>query len=91
MLRRPVNPMSCTTVTATLFGLVLAAGLYAPCSWAEDEWSVTWKNGFRVESEDQQFKLKFGGRMQADWSFPSADSEVEAAFEEIKEAGQPIT
>lgn len=35
--------------------------------------NVKWSNGFKVESADGQFKLKFGGRIQADYTFVSED------------------
>ncbi len=45
----------------------------------EDKWVVKWSNGFKVEKGDE-FKLKFGGRVQADYTFADADAPVEAAF-----------
>lgn len=47
---------------------------------ADDDWTVKWSNGFKVESADKQFKLSFGGRVQADYTFASADRELEDAF-----------
>lgn len=32
-----------------------------------------WDNGYKVESEDKQFKMKFGGRVQLDWAFFNQD------------------
>ncbi len=73
---------------------LLVAGLYAFASlttvtqvaWAEEEdkekedpWVVKWSNGFRVEKGDE-FKLKFGGRIQADFTFAEPDASIEAAF-----------
>jgi len=37
----------------------------------EHAWDFKWKNGFRLASADGQFKLKFGGRIQADYQFVS--------------------
>lgn len=34
-------------------------------------WKMKWSNGFKLESSDGQFKLKFGGRIQADYQFVS--------------------
>jgi len=45
--------------------------------------TVEWKEGFRVESADGQFKLKFGGRLQNDWMWGSGDDELEDAVGEI--------
>ncbi len=47
---------------------------------ADDDWTVKWSNGFKVESKDKQFRLEFGGRIQADYTFASADDRLEAAF-----------
>ncbi len=63
---------------------VLAAGLLAgaPATRAEDGWSTKWSNGFKVESEDGDFELKFGGRIQADYTFASGDAALEPALED---------
>ncbi len=47
---------------------------------ADDDWVAKWSNGFKVESKDKKFKLKFGGRVQADYTFASADDTLEATF-----------
>ncbi len=49
--------------TAVVFAVALTPN--APAT-DEDEWKVKWANGFKVESADQKFKLRFGGRAQAD-------------------------
>lgn len=48
----------------------------------DDGWSVKWENGFRVDSRDGSFHLKFGGRIQADFTVASADSKIKDLFEE---------
>ncbi len=62
-------------------GLLLTAAM--PAARADDsqeeEWVAKWSNGFKVEKGDS-FKLKFGGRIQADYTFASADQELEDAF-----------
>lgn len=73
-------------IKACLVGLVtvIAGGLGAAAQ-ADDGWTVKWSNGFKVESEDQRFKLGFGGRIQADYHFADGDSgfrdELENGFE----------
>ncbi len=62
--------MSIHSGRSILFTLLFT--LVAPLS-AQDDWSVKWSNGFKVESDDQKFKLKFGGRIQADYTFVDAD------------------
>lgn len=59
---------------------LVALCIAAPPASAEDDWTVRWDNGFKVESADEKFKLKFGGRAQADYTFASADDELEAAY-----------
>jgi len=51
-------------------------------------WVVEWKDGFRVESSDKRFKLKFGGRIHADWSFADPDEATEAAFGPIRDGNE---
>jgi phosphate-selective porin OprO/OprP len=50
--------------------------LSAPAARAADDWTTKWSNGFKVESADKQFKLGFGGRVQADYTFASGDAEL---------------
>jgi phosphate-selective porin OprO/OprP len=45
------------------------------------DWNFYWKNGFNLESKDKKFKLKFGGRIQADGAYIAADEEIDAAFQ----------
>lgn len=72
--------------------LLLAAALLLPTSpgWAADAegWTVGWKNGFRFESPDKKLKLKFGGRIQADFTFADPDAAVEAAFGPIEDGSE---
>jgi phosphate-selective porin OprO/OprP len=44
-----------------------------------DGWSVRWKNGTRVESNDGRFKIKFGGRLMLDFAQIWKDRDLEAA------------
>ncbi|MEM7583726.1 MAG: porin [Acidobacteriota bacterium] len=41
-----------------------------------DGWTAKWSNGFKVDSEDGSFKLKFGGRIMADYTFVDADDSL---------------
>lgn len=46
----------------------------APGAWGEqDNWVAKWSNGHKMESSDGKFALKFGGRIQADYTFVSED------------------
>lgn len=60
--------------TLLLVLYALAVAIAAP-SLAEDEgWKIEWGNGHKMESSDNAFKLKFGGRIQADFHFADGDS-----------------
>jgi len=74
--RRPAVAIGLVALAATL--------LFAPAARAQDDWTTKWSNGFKVDSADGQFKLQFGGRVQADYSFASTDDalpEIEDGFE----------
>ncbi|HSL84933.1 MAG TPA: hypothetical protein VLF66_19315, partial [Thermoanaerobaculia bacterium] len=69
---------------AAVLGLFLVGSLAAPAARAQDDWTTKWSNGFKVDSADGRFKLQFGGRVQADYSFASTDDalpEIEDGFE----------
>jgi phosphate-selective porin OprO/OprP len=69
-------------LVSTVVLLVVAGGYPAAAESGDSEWVARWSNGFKVESADGQFKLKFGGRIQADFTFSQADAEIEARFGE---------
>jgi phosphate-selective porin OprO/OprP len=46
---------------------------------AEDDFKMYWKEGIRFDSNNGAFKLKFGGRIQNDYSWWSTGDELEAA------------
>lgn len=52
--------------------LFVAVCTLAPSAAAAD-WNAKWSNGHQIESEDGDFKLKFGGRIQSDWTFADGD------------------
>ena len=51
----------------------------------DDGWEMTWNNGFRLNGPDGDVQLKFGGRIQNDWAWYSADDELEAAAGELED------
>jgi phosphate-selective porin OprO/OprP len=55
-----------------------AALALAPAASAQDDWTVKWSNGHRIDSKDKKFSLKFGGRIQADYTFVSEDPALTA-------------
>lgn len=60
--------------------------LIAPAARAEEEeepdWDVKWANGFKFDKSDKAFKLKFGGRIQADYIFASQNEDIDEALAE---------
>ncbi len=65
----------------TLAGIVLVAIALswmfpATLSAQDTEWKTYWKNGTRIESSDGQYAIKFGGRIQADFSFADEDDQL---------------
>ena len=73
-------------VVLTVMLFIVAAVRASGDGGGSDEevgFTVEWKEGFRVESADGQFKLKFGGRLQNDWMWGSGDDELEDAVGEI--------
>ena len=66
--------------TSVGIGLAFMALLIVPAAQSQD-WKTYWKNGTRIESDDGKFKLRIGGRIQADLSAVSADSSLDEAFD----------
>ena len=46
--------------------------------------SIKWDNGFRVTSQDNNFKLKFGGRIMWDHAYFKQDDDLDASFGELE-------
>jgi phosphate-selective porin OprO/OprP len=49
----------------------------------KDEWKFRWDDGFKLDSADKSFGLKFGGRLQMDWMWGSGDDDYTAAFGDV--------
>lgn len=66
------------------FMMILAVvAVFAAGSTAEAaEWKTKWSNGHKVESDDGAFALKFGGRIQADYTQASGDDAIEGDLED---------
>ncbi len=47
----------------------------------EDPWTVYWKDGLRLESQDKRYKVKLGGRIHYDIGFLDPDDDTKAAVE----------
>ncbi len=76
-------------VAGVMVALTLVLAFGSGPAFASDPWSVTWSNGFRVESPDKKFKLKFGGRVQADWTFADVDPEILTVLGSEDDSGGP--
>ena len=48
----------------------------------EHDWTAEWSSGHKMETSDGAFKLKFGGRIQADFIFASQDEAFDEALGE---------
>lgn len=50
----------------------------------ENPFNIKWDNGFKVDSKDKNFKLKFGGRIHLDHAYFSQNEDLDAAFGELE-------
>lgn len=57
-------------VLLTFLALFFCTTLFA------QDFGTKWSNGYKVESDDGNFKLKFGGRVMMDWAFISHDDDL---------------
>ncbi|MFH1320860.1 MAG: porin [Bacteroidota bacterium] len=69
--------MTKTKIYFLVMGLLISSFVFAQ---VENPFDVKWHNGFKFESADKQFKLKFGGRIMYDLAFFSQDDTLENAF-----------
>jgi len=46
--------------------------------------TIKWDNGFKVDSKDKNFKLKFGGRIHLDHAYFSQNDDLDTAFGELE-------
>ena len=61
----------------------------APSFGDDEEWSFEWREGFRLESGDGRFALKFGGRLQTDFTFALSQSPgLERQFGEFEDRSE---
>lgn len=66
--------------------LLLFVSLAAQEKKEEPQFKAYWRNGFKVESTDKQFKLAFGGLIQYDYAFFMQDQSVENSYRKITNA-----
>ena len=86
----PDAPISRFALTALLTLLLLPlAPAFAQDDTAQvdaeekDPWTFTWKEGFKLDSPDGDFKLKFGGRIQLDFTAAETQEQIEDRFGEV--------
>jgi len=46
----------------------------------DNSYSLSWKNGFKLERQDAQFSFKLGGRIMVDHGFFSQDDDLDALY-----------
>ena len=56
---------------------MLANASTPPVTDGPKDWTFKWSNGFKLERNDGEFKLKFGGRIQNDWALIDLDDTLE--------------
>ncbi len=50
----------------------------------ENTFTLKWDDGFKLESQDKNFKFKFGGRIMYDYSYINQDDKLDRTFEPLK-------
>ncbi len=71
MIRGTGRFQSGTRFMSVATASVLAAFLVVPAASAD--WKAKWSNGHKIEDSDGKFKMKFGGRIMADYHFEDCD------------------
>jgi phosphate-selective porin OprO and OprP len=62
------------------FAIAAFVLLLPALGWSQNDFTTKWSNGYKVESADKNFKMKFGGRIQFDMAWFSQDDSITAAF-----------
>ncbi|MEM9556852.1 MAG: porin [Acidobacteriota bacterium] len=62
--------------TLQMTALAVAATFALTPAVEADDWVSKWSNGHKIENKDKGHKLKFGGRIQADYTFADVDDEL---------------
>ncbi len=73
-------------VTALISSLVVWIGS-AAAQEADTDFNAYWKEGIRLESKDENFKLKIGGRIMTDAATIDPDSQLEDDLPDLKGTG----
>jgi len=71
-----------------IFLLLVLVNLFSIKLYSQEEkenpFSIKWDNGFKVESADKNFKLKFGGRIQVDHALFIQDDGLDNGWGELE-------
>lgn len=71
-----------------LLSVCLFIGFWSTNAYSQKEepnpFTIKWDNGFKVDSKDKNFKLKFGGRIHLDHAYFSQNDDLDAAFGELE-------
>jgi len=73
-----------SAVTAAALAVENSAPASAPAldePAAPDDWNFSWDNTFRLDREDGEFRLSFGGRLLNDWAYIHANDEIDDALD----------
>ncbi len=66
----------------------LLISLWSTNTYSQQEepnpFTIKWDNGFKVDSKDKNFKLKFGGRIHLDHAYFLQNDDLDAAFGELE-------
>lgn len=80
------SPMVMLGITVLFSWFIISVGS-AAAQENDTDFKAYWKEGIRLDSKDENFKLKIGGRIQTDWATIDPDSELEDYFPELKGTG----
>lgn len=71
-------------MTQRLFLVFTVISFWVTSSYSQESepnpFSIKWENGFKVDSKDKNFKLKFGGRIHLDHAYFSQDDDLDESF-----------
>ena len=80
-----------TTMNRIVIGFVtigLVGGSVVASGEEAAPYTVEWKSGLRLESADKAFKIRFGGRLQYDWTWASEDNRIREEIGELKDGSE---
>lgn len=76
-----------TLVVTALISLLVVWISSAAAQEEDTDFNAYWKEGIRLDSKDENFKLKIGGRIMLDWATIDPDSQLEDDFPDLEGTG----